>query len=275
VPFESDIMGTIGYELFKRYIVELDYQARTLTLREPAEFRYVGSGARLPITLVRNIPTTTVTLVTRKSGNLSAQLQLDLGSSTYAIRLSRRFLYEHPIESDTATVRAPLGAGVGGVEMGRLARMPAVLLGPLRVERPSVMMSQERDGALGEDASSDGTIGVAIFRRTRAVFDYSRSEVILDPRGGLDVPDSLDASGLFLTKRSGGFQVYFVTEGSPANEENIRVGDDVLAIDGVSTASMTTDRAHELLSQAGSVCRITIRRSAQERVVHLVLKPIA
>ena len=67
-----DIRGTIGYDLFDRYVVTIDYDARTITLVEPRAFTYGGSGSLVPVDLEHRLPVIGASLVTRTRGVIPA-----------------------------------------------------------------------------------------------------------------------------------------------------------------------------------------------------------
>jgi hypothetical protein len=43
--------GLIGYELFERYVVEINYQDKTVKLFDPQTYKYTGHGSVLPLTI--------------------------------------------------------------------------------------------------------------------------------------------------------------------------------------------------------------------------------
>jgi hypothetical protein len=56
VPFDDlashegrSIEGVLGVNLFRRYVVVIDYPAKTLALYEPARFAYQGPGEIIPL----------------------------------------------------------------------------------------------------------------------------------------------------------------------------------------------------------------------------------
>src|SRR5262249_53244552 len=48
--------GIVGSELFRRYVVEVDYAHSTLRLYEPSGFHYAGTGERIPLTYTFSLP---------------------------------------------------------------------------------------------------------------------------------------------------------------------------------------------------------------------------
>ena len=230
-----DIRGTIGYDLFDRYVVTIDYDARTITLVEPRAFTYAGSGSLVPVDLEHRLPVIGASLVTRTRGAVQLRLHLDLGSSTYAVRLSQRAVAAYGLSQDTVTVRGPFGVGVGGASEGDLLRMPALKIGTFTISRPSTALSRQMDGPFGATAGTNGTIGEPILRRTRLIVDYARSRVILEPRGRLNVPDTVNGSGLALASADSAgsaWRVLSVMVGSAGARAGVQTGDEVIGIDG-------------------------------------------
>ena len=48
--------GLIGFEIFKRFVVEIDYAARKLTLHDPGSFQHDGGGVKVPFKLNGRTP---------------------------------------------------------------------------------------------------------------------------------------------------------------------------------------------------------------------------
>ena len=48
--------GILGYDVFRHYVVEIDYAANTVRLHDPTEYRYAGRGDILPIVIEDHIP---------------------------------------------------------------------------------------------------------------------------------------------------------------------------------------------------------------------------
>jgi hypothetical protein len=270
-----DIRGTIGYDLFDRYVVAIDYEARTITLTEPRTFTDAGSGTVVPVDLEHHLPVIGASLITRTRGVVPLRLHLDLGSATYAVRLSQRTVAAYGLLHDTVTVHGPFGVGVGAASEGELLRMPALRIGPLTVSRPSTALAQQTDGPFGASAATDGTIGEPILERTRLTIDYSRSRAILEQRGRFDVPDTVDGSGLTLASADSAgsaWRVLAVMAGSAGDRAGVHPGDEVTGIDGQSSATLPYGRIRELLRADGVTRRLAVRRDGATLDLPITLK---
>ena len=259
-----DVRGSIGYELFHRYVVAIDFDARTLTLRDPREFSYAGSGVVLPIRVENRHPVADVSVVTRTRGTIVARMVLDLGSSSYALRFATDYVRAHRLAEDTTTIAGPFGAGVDRVADGQLLRFPQLRMGALTIERPSAALSHEETGAFGVGAQADGTVGMPVFKRTRMIIDYSRARVIFEPTGRLDVPDTVSTNGLSVISQGPArtLRIGYVMSGTPGDIAGVRVGDELAAVDGRSTDGMVVYDATRLLRSAG-VHRLRLHRGAE------------
>jgi len=260
-----DVRGSIGYELFTQYVVDIDFDRKVLTLHDPRTFSYHGRGAVLPIRVENRHPVADISIVTRTHGKLSAKMVLDLGSSSYALRFATGFVKAHGLPGDTTTIAGPFGAGVDGVTEGRLMRLPKLEMGPLTFDRPSAALSEVETGAFGSGAQADGTIGMPVFKRTRMIIDYHGSRMIFEPRERLDVPDSVSTNGLTFVSdgEPSAVRVGYVIAGSPGDVAGVRVGDEVIEIDGRSTAAMMVHQATSLMRAAGTVHKLRLRRDAR------------
>lgn len=272
-----DVRGTIGYDLFDRYVVTIDYDAQTITLVEPDAFTYAGSGTVVPVDLEHHLPVVAASIITRAHGVIPVRLHLDLGSATYAVRLSQRTVAAYDLAHDTVTVHGLFGVGVGGAAEGEMLRMPVLKIGALTISRPSMALSHEMDGPFGPTASTDGTIGEPILRRTHLIVDYSRSRVILESRARFDVPDTVDGSGLTLASADSAgsaWRVNTVLAGSAGARAGIHTGDEVVGIDGQPAAALPFGRIRELLRADGVTRRLAVRRAGTTLAVPIALKMI-
>jgi aspartyl protease/PDZ domain-containing protein len=269
----QDVRGSIGYELFTRWVVDIDFVHRTVTLRDRREFSYNGSGVVLPIRVENRHPVADVSVVTRRHGTLAAKMVLDLGSSSYALRFSTPYVNAHGLAEDSSMIAGPFGAGADGVSEGLLTRFPQLRLGGLTIERPSAALSHDETGAFGSGAQADGTVGMPVFKRTRMIIDYARSRVIFEPVARLDVPDTVTTSGLSFVRDgvAAPLRVAYVIAGSPGDSGGVRAGDEVIQIDDARAEALMVHEAGALLRASASVHRLRLRRG--DRTFDVAITP--
>ncbi|HEU4561062.1 MAG TPA: PDZ domain-containing protein [Longimicrobium sp.] len=264
--------GTIGFDFLSRYVVEIDYRAQRLRLYRPAGWTYRGAGMAVPISLQMRIPVVEATIAPAGRAPLTARLALDLGSGNLAVRLVAPFVETHGL-AQLPGIDAPIGTGVGGTIVGRLARLDSMSLGTLRVAAPTVGLALRREGFFGA-TWVDGTLGSSIFRRTTLILDYPRSRVIFEPGPGFDAPFEVDMSGMSLAGAPGEpVAVTYVVAGSPAAQAGIAPGDVLVSVDGTAATPETIDAIRAALrSGPGATRRLVLRRGTQTREATITLR---
>ena len=267
-----DIDGIVGGEFIRQFVVELDYQARSMTLHDPKTFAYNGRGQTLPIELNSNgHPVLKATITLAGGEAIEAPFVLDIGSGL-AIALHSPFVAEHNLPPPDAKIIRAIGmAGAGGKSHGRIGRVEALTIGSLTIKSPITMFSEDKGGAFA-NAALAGNLGAQIASRFRMYLDYGRLRIILEPSPTFAEPFDRAHSGIAL--RAGGadfrtFRVHEVLENSPATDAGIQEGDIITAIDGTSAATLTLSAIAEMFEKPGTY-ELTIRRGEQAMTVKLV-----
>ncbi len=266
-----DVDGIIGGQFIKQFVVELNYQARTLTLHDASSFTYTGPGDTLPLQFSNNThPVVTATVTTEDGRALERQFVLDIGAGG-SLTLHAPFAAEQNLPGDRATtVRAIGAAGAGGKIAGRIGRVASLRLGRFTIKNPITMFSQDSAGAFA-NAALAGNIGAQIAMRFRMFLDYGRRRLILEPASGFDAPFDRAFSGIALRAQGKDFNVFRVVEvleDSAATEAGIKVDDVIETIDGQAAARLTLTQITELFEKSASHA-LVIRRGSQTLPVTL------
>ena len=77
----TEVHGILGYELFSRFIVEIDYDSRMLTLHEPYSFKPKGRRNVIPLEVQDTKPYIHTNLRLQNGTTIAAKLMLDTGAS--------------------------------------------------------------------------------------------------------------------------------------------------------------------------------------------------
>ncbi len=173
--------GFLGSNVFRSYVVEIDYANQVLQLHDPTSYSYSGSGQRLPLQFIwDDIPTVRAEVVGQDGTAITGVFLVDSGATT-ALWLTKAFSNAHPeFLSAHETIEVPNVVAVGGELSARLGRVPAIRLGGFLISMPLTQFSQNTSGIF---ATSDiaGTIGAQMLRRFTVIFDYAHREMIIEP----------------------------------------------------------------------------------------------
>lgn len=262
--------GLVGYEVFKRFVVRLDYENSRITLSEPATFEYSGDGVVVPFKFNGHIPQ-----VEGSVDGVSGKFDLDTGSRA-SLTLLAPFVEQHGLAPKSgAEITAVTGWGVGGPARGRVTRMESLRLGPLEVRDVVTDLSLQTKGAF-TDPYVAGNVGAGVLKRFNLVFDYGAQTIVFERNANADAPDVYDRSGMWVNVKEGAFEVVDVTAGGPAEAAGLRAGDLIVAVDGRSAADvgLVPLRTRFRSEAVGTEIELRVRRDGQDRQATLKLKEL-
>lgn len=254
--------GILGFEFFRRYVVELDYERLLINLYEPAGFVYAGRGESLPLTFALNHPYVHAKVAMPGREPVEGKFVLDTGSNFPLILLDSFVREKRLNESLTKTLKVT-GRGVGGEVAMPVGRTGRLMLGSFSLEQPVTSFPQTgwfaREGAAGN-------IGSAVLRRFKVTFDYSRSRMFLEPNRLYPEPFEYDMSGLQFVTESPSFKtvtILRVLSDSPAAEAGLKQGDQIVSIEGRPVTDIKLAALREMLRQPDRRYALQVRRGAE------------
>lgn len=264
------VEGILGYDIFSRFVVKIDYENQKLTLYEPSSFEYEGKGETLPITLESNHPH----IKAKIDGQYEGNFVIDCGART-SLSLHTPFVQKHDLLAKTGKkLDVFSGIGIGGKVMGKVARVKSIQIGSFRISAPLTTLASSEKGAFASE-KIDGNIGGGILKRFTVIFDYPNKRMILEPNRNFAYEDNLDMAGLWLTKDNDTTRVDFVIKDSPAAKAGIKEGDLVVKINGQSTKDLLLRDIRKMLKAGeGKNVSLIIGSKGKEKSIELKLEKL-
>lgn len=257
----QDIDGIIGGQFIRQFVLQIDYQARTITLHDRSAFAYTGSGETVPIDFYQGHPILSASVTPIGGQPIARRFVLDIGSSM-ALALSSPFVAEQHLPApQTRTVRLIGAVGAGGTIRGQIGRVESLKIGSFQLREVVTMFSQDTGGAMADPALA-GNIGGQIASRFRVFLDYGRNWLILEPSPTFADPFGTAMSGVSMRAEGADyrtFRVHEVLEDSPATDAGLAVGDIITSVNGTPAAAFSLSRIIELFEQPATY-DLTIRR---------------
>ena len=170
------IVGLIGYELFNRYAVTIDYNARTLTLHDGRTFRPPPSSVAVAISFADRLAVVPVTLEIDGRSPMKANVIIDTGAS-------EALVLRHPFaESHDLFALANKPSSFTNLEERALTFLKLPLNRLIFAGSSFDDLTASIYGTLagaGGYTRTDGVLGNEILRRFRVTVDYSRRRIYL------------------------------------------------------------------------------------------------
>jgi hypothetical protein len=262
--------GIIGATLFQDLVVTLDHDRNLMTLTKRAAFHPPAGAVEVPLRVVGRRAYVPAGLVGADGKVTPLQLILDLGA-THGVSLS---------PSKSAAVVAPadarrtrVGRGMSGAMTGRVGRIPGLEIGGHRLTNVvATFPDSEFEDPRGLD-QKNGNLGGGILGRFNVSLDYAGSRMFLVPNHRIAEPFEWDMSGLVFDMGEGGkVTIAEVLADSPAAAAGIRVGEELVAVDGAPVAPREMLQQRQRFRQPGREVALTLRGPSGERIVKVRLR---
>lgn len=268
--FGQPIDGILGYDVFTKFVVEIDYITRRVRLHEPKTYQYSGRGQTIPITIEDNRPFIRGKISQTGATDVEGRFEFDIGQ-VGAMTLGKSFTSKNDLLKSTRTLQVTTGSILAGRSNAQIGRIGNLQLGRFVIKNPVTTFAPDNRG---EEDTTDyaGLVGNEILRRFRVVIDYSRTQVILEPNRNFSEPYEFDMSGASLASGETDFKTFRVrslVENSPATDAGLRVGDEIIAIDRKFAGTLTLEKIRKMFRHDNRKYVLGIKRN--ETVLQLRL----
>lgn len=305
------IHGIIGYDLFKDFVVEINYSRKHLIFHDPVYYvsKKKRKSATLPLTIVQRKAYIDGEVTLEGDVDIPVKLLVDTGSSDAV------WLFDDPQKGLTLPERNYedyLGRGLSGEIFGRRTKVNRVKLGHfelLDAKAAFPYMSSFPPAHILEDRN--GSLGAEILRRFNLIFDYRRKQVTLSKNSKFSDPFHYNMSGIALQhsgmryvaeqineiqqgsrsdqRAFGDIQILVgnrtrmslvpeivvsaIRAGSPADEAGLQEGDVILAVNGKKVHNYKLQEVLQMMNdRPGKRIRVLIERQNQDITFSFVLK---
>lgn len=272
------VHGLIGFNLFKDYIVEIDYLNEKITLNKPEYFKYRDNKKDIimPLNFDGNKPYVNTTIETDDSIKVPVKLLVDTGASD-ALWLSEKS--DDRINYPKQHVETFIGRGLSGDLYGVKGRIEGIWVGPLVLPKPIVAFpDSEVIDQLISSNDRNGTIGAEILRRFHVTIDYRNSRLTLRPNHKFNDDFNYNMSGMEIINPMPGLPIFTITnirENSPASLAGLKENDQILSLNNSSRNDLELNDINLLLqSKENKKIKVKYLREGVEYETSFELKKL-
>lgn len=274
----TPIHGLIGYELFERFVVTIDFRRRELVIRPPERYKYRKSdGVKIPLRVVDKKPFIDNILISEFQKQETVKLLLDTGAG-HAVMLNT---YATGVPLPDTLVNVQLGIGLSGKISGYLGRLDKVRIGKFDLAQvvASFPDSASFGGKIRSKDDRQGNIGGELLRRFVVTVNYPDQFMALKPiRKAMKESFEHDMSGMDLRAKGMQFNEYIidrVMDDSPAFEAGLQKDDRLVFINNVAANTLNMTEIYKLLQKKeGKEIDLIVNRDGKLVFTRLVLRRI-
>ena len=296
------VHGIIGYDLFKDFVVEVNYGSKFIRLFDPDTYKYKKSKKwqTIPITLNNKKPYLDAE-VEIDSEIIPVKLLMDTGGS------DALWLFESKekglIPDDEMYFHDYLGKGLSGSVYGKRTKIDGFKVGEYIQKNVNVAFPDSSSLSLAKNYKErNGSISGNVLKRFNIYFDYNNlklqfkknnlfkepyfynnSGLVVEQRGTRVVKEKQNSGsgGLYNRANSDGvnsvanatqytyslkpsFEIVEIRETSNAKEAGLSIGDELRSINGKDTATLSLQEINEFFyDKKGKTVRLKVSRNDQ------------
>ena len=272
----TDVHGILGFELFSRFIVEIDYANKNLTLHEPYSFKPKNTRRSIPLEVQDTKPYIHTNFRLQDGSTVAAKLMLDTGAS-HSLLLDMDS--HRALDLPENVLRTNLGRGLGGDIDGHIGRIGSLDFGKYTFK--DVLVSWPDPGSFTQvirKTGRQGTIGGGLLTRFTVIIDYFNGNLYYKKNQNFHNSFEYNMSGIDLKavgQKLDKFIVVKLRPDSPATREDIQLGDEIYAINGHLAENLTLGKMNNFFRlKEGRKLRLELIRNDQKIVRKIKLERV-
>ena len=248
----TEVHGILGYEVFSRFIVEIDYIKKVLILQLPEQFKAPRNFQELPIAVQDTKPYVYTEIEINDSTRLKAKLLMDTGASHGLILEPES---DSKITVPEKHINSIIGRGLGGVITGKIGRIKSLEIGKYKITH---VLANFPDANSYNDTLKtsrhvfrNGALGGEILSRFDVIYNFPGEKVYFKKNSAFKKEFYFNLSGLTIKARGARLRKYEITDirkNSAAEKADIKVGDVLLYVNGTSVDEFNLNQVNGFLN---------------------------
>jgi predicted aspartyl protease len=264
----TDVHGVLGYELFSRFIVQIDYDKKLLTLMVPEKFKERRRYMMMPISIQDTKPYVNSRVQLSDTTHVDVKLLIDSGAS-HGLILEPDSIDQ--IVTPTNSIKSIIGRGLGGIITGRIARIKSLQLNKYLIENVIANFPDKNSYMdtlkTSRTVARNGAIGGEILSRFTIVFNFPKEKVYLKKNSSYRKKFYYNLSGLTVKAKGARLRKYEITdvrENSAAHKAGILVGDMIVSVNGLPSTELDLNTVNGLFNlRPGKRVVVLLERGAK------------
>tara|TARA_R110000744_G_scaffold3911_5_gene14420 strand:- start:422 stop:1753 length:1332 start_codon:yes stop_codon:yes gene_type:complete len=305
------VHGIIGYDLFRDFVVDINYINKTIKFYDPNLYKYrTSKNTRVvDMSVIRRKAYLDAFVMINKTDEIPVKMLLDTGSSDAV------WLFEDErIQLPEKHYEVFLGQGLAGNIYGKRTKINHLKIADFILsDAKAAFPDMETFTTITDFGGRNGSLGGEVIKRFNIAFDYTNKKLILTKNSNFDKLFQYNISGIDLqhagmryvserisdangvvhkdAKSYGNVQIVLqgatrlslvpeiivsgIRQGSPAHSAGLREGDVILAVNGKRIHRYKLQEIMHMLNfKKDKKIKVLVERYDNDLLFSFVLKPL-
>ena len=236
--------GVIGYDLFSRFVTQINFTHQTITISEAQETLPPGYQS-IPIDIKGNLPYLDITL-TGQTQNAQLSVLFDTGAVGSLLLKDKQNLPEGQ------ALYTSEASGIAGTMPVTTERFASAAIGQHRITDIIASVSQQSSG--------QHIMGTGLINRFNIIVNYQDAEIALKPNRHYHKPDTPNKLGTTLLPHTHGAYISRLRPDSEAVRMGLQQGDVLSKVNNIPISYQNFDVIDQQLAQFDDVKTLCFHR---------------
>jgi hypothetical protein len=252
--YGEKIDGIIGYSVFSRYIIKINYDSTFIEFWTKGTMKYPRGGYLLKPT-INSLPIHAARVRDEKS--IETRVLYDMGAGL-CMMFTTDFVNDSALLKKKRKLYVKEAEGLGGKIDMKMTVAREIKFGPYKFRNVPIYVFDDTYNVTSYPYLG-GLIGNDLLRRFNVILNYDKKDIYLIPNKHFNEPFDYSYCGIELYFVDSQIIIGDVAKGSPAEEAGLREGDVVLSIN--KNFSQNLQQYKQALQTPGQKVKMIIQRN--------------
>ncbi|MDB4292982.1 aspartyl protease family protein [Maribacter sp.] len=228
----STIKGLIGFDLFKEFVTETNFDTKTISFYK-RKGRPDTKGYQ-SINFVESFCTPEIKLSVTLSNDttFSGKVFFDTGAMSTPFTFSSPFVAKYNLYSKFETLITAESRGIISKSTNSIGKASSIKIKDFELSELPVTLSSLTEGMLSIEPYM-GNLGLEYISKFNFILDYNKKKIYLKPNSSYHEAFEFPIGGIRLETKNNGIYIRSIVTPSLAAKKGLRSGQQLISIDGV------------------------------------------
>lgn len=253
----SNIKGLIGFDLFKEFVTETNFDTKTISFYKRKGKPDTKGYTAINFSESFCTPEIKISASLPNNESFSGKVLFDTGNVAVPLIFNSPFVQKHMLSTKLDKLLNIESRGINTIEKkAAMGVIPFIKIKKFELSEIPIALSNAQQGMSSKDAYM-GNLGLEYISRFNFILDYNKKKIYLKPNNSFNNPFRFPLSGIRIEKKEEGIFIRSISKPSIAAEKGLKVGQQLISINGIEGRNIQFYK--ELLLNEGEEVSIIVK----------------